>query len=329
MANAIILQGNFVSDGTAKIIRMTCDVDWMKVYNWTQAATQQTTGRGVEFYWQRGMAVDTGLVWKKKDSASDDLKLITMTSGGFSLYDATGNPIGILHALTGISDASMPIVSVSSTAGLNAGDIVRFVQDNALTTDAKQLASIDFSIDTISTDTSFRLPSGPRIATATGGYWRKINFEPIFYPRVRYITSIVSDTNTAHSVVKLTVAHGYTVGQKVRFSVTPAFGMYEINKMVGTVLAIDTRVDYNTITVDIDTTTFTPFAWPTASYGAFTPATISPDGENGLYPDSYADATRNTAYIGLKLAAGVVSPAGSASDLIYWTAGKSYSVDNV
>lgn len=326
MANAIILQGSFVSDGTAKIIRMTCDVDWMRVYNWTQAATQQTTGRGVEFYWQRGMAVDTGLVWKKKDSASDDLKLITMTSGGFSLYDATGNPIGILHALTSISSASMPIVLVSTTADLKSGDIVRFVQNNTLTTDAKQLASIDFSVDLVSTDTSFRLPSGPQIASATGGYWRKINFEPIFYPRVRYITSISQATQ---AVVKLTVAHGYTVGQKVRFSVTPAYGMFEINKMVGTILAIDTAVTANTITVDIDTTTFTPFSWPTASYGAFTPATISPDGENGLYPDSYADATRNTAYIGLKLAAGAASPAGSASDLIYWTAGKSYSVDNV
>ncbi len=40
------------------------------------------------------------------------------------------------------------------------------------------------------------------------------------------------------------------------------------------------------------------------------------------------DATTNVSYIGMTLAAGTSSPAGAASDVVYWTAGKSFSVDN-
>ena len=40
------------------------------------------------------------------------------------------------------------------------------------------------------------------------------------------------------------------------------------------------------------------------------------------------DATTNVGYFGMQLQAGAGSPAGVTDDVIYWVAGKSFSVNN-
>jgi hypothetical protein len=40
------------------------------------------------------------------------------------------------------------------------------------------------------------------------------------------------------------------------------------------------------------------------------------------------DASFNTNFIGVRLAPGIASPAGANADVIYWVAGKSFSVTN-
>lgn len=320
MANAIILQGKFTSDGTPKVIQLRSDVDWMRVYNWTQMATQQSTGRGVEFYWQRGMAADSGLMWKKKDSGVDDLKGTVITSGGFTLVDSTSNPLASkMTDISAISTATVPVVTVSDTTALSNGDIIRFED----VTGAQQLGGLDFTIGSLATYT-FTLPWMSTLGGAgTNGSYRRIIYDPIFYPRYRYITAI---TKAASCVITTSVTHNYSVGQTVRLVVPAAYGMHEADKLQGKITAISTT--YNTITVDIDTTTFTTFAFPTTTYGAFSPAMVVPVGEDGTYPNLSDDTTRNTSYIGMKLASSVVSPGGYSGDVMYWTAGKSFSVTN-
>ena len=64
----------------------------------------------------------------------------------------------------------------------------------------------------------------------------------------------------------LFVDHGYKVGSQIRFSVSSSFGMTEINGLVGNVVAVDTVTGTtNTFTVDIDSTNFTTFAFPTSA----------------------------------------------------------------
>jgi len=140
---------------------------------------------------------------------------------------------------------------------------------------------------------------------------------------VRYISAI---TKAASAVVTMTVTHGFTVGQEVRLIVPAAYGMVEANNLQGMITAIDAT--YNTITINIDSSSFTTFAFPLTGAAPFTPAIVVPVGEDVTYPNSNDDATTNTGYMGLKLAGGAQSPAGSASDVIYWVAGKSFSVDN-
>ena len=104
-----------------------------------------------------------------------------------------------------------------------------------------------------------------------------------------------------------------------------------MNNVQATVTAIS--VANNTITIDVDTTGFTAFAFPLTANVPFTLALAVPVGmdtgaANTAGVDVLADAVYNNAIIGIKLQPGVLSPAGVVSDQICWKAGISFSVDN-
>ena len=318
--NTIILQGKFTADGSVKIIPLRSDVDWMRVMNYSQMSATPATGIGYEYYWQRGMAADTGIEYKKTDT-TNATKATVLGTGGFTLIDTSIASVSALNTtITAISTAALPIVSATDTTGISAGDVVRFID----VTSASQLGGIDFTVDTVIANTSFRLPYMTQLALAgTTGFFRKINVDNMYYPKARYITYI---SQAGSAVVKLSVTHGFTVGQQIKLVVPTVYNMTEANGLVGNIIAINTTT--NTITLDIDSSAFTTFAPPVDADTPFTPAMVIPVGENNMYPDLNDDAVKNTSYIGMKLAAGVNSPAGAASDVIYWTAGKSFSVTN-
>ena len=165
----------------------------------------------------------------------------------------------------------------------------------------------------------------------TTGSWRKINFNPLFYPRRRAITKV---TQASSAVVTLSVTHGFKVGQEVRFKVPAAYGMTELDGLKGTITAIDTTVTSgNTVTVDIDSSAFTAFAFPATAAVPFDAAELIPVGQDTAESldagvDILSGATNNTGYIGMKLVGGASNPGGATSDVMYWVAGKSFSVDN-
>lgn len=327
MDNTIIQQGRFTSDGSTRTISIRSDVDWMKVYNITVAAANQTTAVGVEYYWQRGFPA--GAMWEYlKSNAANAANLSQYaTSGGFTLVDSSSQAPGAAIAITAGTNATQPVYSTANTSTLATGSIVRL--DNS--TGQLQLSGIDFEVDSVVSNTSFRmryvLDSAPG-AAATAGNYRIIPYNPIFYPRRRYIINI---TNAASAVVTLSVTHGYTVGQQVRFNVPAIFGMVEMNGLIGTITAVNTTL--NTITVNIDSSAFTAFDIPASADVPLTWAQTVPLGEDTAQALSSSvnilgDATENQAVLGISLAAGANSPAGQTSDVIYWVAGKSFSVDN-
>jgi len=319
----IVQQGRFTADGNQKVLQLRSDVDWMKVYNYTTTAAGGA-GTGVAFYWQRGMDSDTGIEYQKL-AADESMSPVTLTSGGFTLVDTSANPVGALNStVSAVSTAATPVVSATSTATLQNGDIVRMIN----VTGAQQLGGIDFTIGSVVANTSFTLAHMAQLAGAgTTGSFRPINWDPIFYPRRRYISAI---TQASSAVVTLTVTHGYTAGQKVRFTVPTIYDMTEMDGLTGTITAVNTT--NNTITVDIDSSGFTAFAFPTTAEaaGGFTPAQVVPIGEAAEdgYQNLLDDATENQSYIGMVLAAGTDSPAGALNDVIYWVAGKSWAVTN-
>lgn len=332
--DTVIQQGRFTSDGNSKILQIRSDVDWMKVYNYTVADADQTTAIGVEYYWQRGFAAGAGIEYKKSSAANAANLTDVITSGGFTLLDSSVQTPGALNngstGLSALSNATPPVATVGSTAGMTAGMVVRMYN----VASGQQIGGMDFTIgyNTFS-GTTFSLDYMVSLGAGVGGTgsFRVIPFDPIFYPRRRYITSV---TKASSAVVKMSVTHGYKVGQQVRFIVPAAFGMTELNGLTGNITAINTTTTSgNTITVDIDSTGFTTFAFPASTAVPISFAEVVPVGENTATAlnagvDILTDATVNTAYIGMLLGAGANSPAGQANDVIYWVAGKSFSVDN-
>jgi len=324
MDNTIIQQGSFTADGNDHYIVLRSDIDWIKVYNLTQADAANN-GYGFEYYWQRGMTDGRGMLWYHP--AGDQTVAVDQIAagGGFFYVDSSDTDPDAAIILNGAfaTNATQPVVSTGNTAGLATGSIVRL----SGTTAAESLSGWDFEIDTVIANTSFRMryamANAPG-AAATAGYYRRVPFDPIFYPRWRNIVNI---TQANPAVITTSVQHGYTVGQKIRISLPDAnFGMTEINGLRATV----TAVTASTITTDIDASAFTAFAFALPATVPFTMPSVVPVGmDTGVAlsgaVDLLADAKYNTAYIGMQLKGGTVGPAGNNNDEVYWVAGKSFS----
>lgn len=319
--NTFIQQGRFTADGTAKTIQLRGDVDWMRVYNQT-VLDAAGGGTGAMFEWFRGFTTDTGIEYKKT-AATEALQIDMLTSGGFTLVDSSAASLSAINStISAVSTAATPVVSLTDTSGLSDGDTVRMINVSG----AQQLGGFDFTIGSVIASTSFTLAYMAQLGGAgTTGSLYKVKYDPMYYPRHRFVTKV---TKASSAVVTLSVTHGYTAGQKVRFKVPSAYGMTQLNGLTGTITAINTT--NNTITVDIDSTAFTTFAFPATAAVPFSPAMVIPVGEaaESSYVNLLDDATYNSGYIGMTLAAGTDSPAGATSDVIYWIAGKSFSVNN-
>lgn len=341
--NTAILQGSFISDGTAKLLDIRSDWDWIHVINQTVAYASGANS-GYDFYFQRGMTNGRGMVTIKTATGQSQVGQIAANLGFFYI-DSSVQTTTSRAALTGISAANPPVVT-SAGHGLSVGDIVRFDSLNS----QPQIAGIDFTVTASATTFTIGNINLANSSASTAGFWRKINFDAMFYPRRRTITYVSSE---AQCKVYMSVTHGYTVGQKIRLQFSGGALVWgdwaQLDVQEATILSINaTRAGNepnnggvaNNIVLDVDTSTFTEWntsfgaslnqAFPPSSALPFSPAQVVPFGEDTAYALSQDanildDATRNTAILGVSLAAGVASPAGSVSDSIYWVAGKSFS----
>lgn len=317
--NTIIQQGRFTASGAAEVIQLRSDIDWFKTRNLT-VTTAGGAATAVETYWQKGMAADTGFI-NNKLAADDSITAEIMATGGFSYINTgTDAELGAVIASTGITAATPPLLTMAATAGVVAGNVLRIGNHPG----ALQFGGIDFEIGAVVANTSAALNFAPQpVLTAQAGEFRLVNTPRAFYPRNRFIAAI---TAANPGVITTTVSHGFTVGQKLSFRVSANYGMIELDGLTATV----TAVAASTITTDIDTSGFTAFAWPLTAAVPITPAQVIPIGEDSssTYANLLGGATRDNGYIAMSLAAGTTSPAGAVNDVIYWQAGKSFSVDN-
>lgn len=375
------------SDGNATIINIPSGADWLRVSNYTQWGTVGAAGTayfqgvanatiGSEFYWQRGMAAGTGIV-TYKGAATAALDGDTLVSGGFTLYDPSGQTtgaqplLGPAVATTATTNATRPVVSTGNTAGLYVGSVVRM--SNTAQTDVN---GIDMVVSAVTANTSFELLfASNALATAPGaiggaGFYRIVYNanSQLFYPRRRVITDISRTTN---GVVNTAIAHGLTPGQEVRFNIPAVSGMIQLNpnplnnyfptgaSSSAIVLSV---VDDYTFTINIDTSAYTAFTYPTIAQQPSSFPEVTPFGEDTATSLSsmasqvptiaglpiynaqtglLADSTVNTGFMGMILGTGgvglelttpIIGPAGSITwsagnvatpDTLYWVAGKS------
>lgn len=74
--------------------------------------------------------------------------------------------------------------------------------------------------------------------------------------------------------------HGYVAGMDITFLIPSAFGMIELNGINVQVL----QVTSNTLTVNVDSTNFTAFAYPSPLPNAFTPPSVIPNSSGPYLP---------------------------------------------
>jgi hypothetical protein len=333
MDGTILGQGNFISDGTATTIMIPSGVDWLKIYNFTQSAAS-ASANGFQFYWQLGMPNGQGTVLINTSGA---VTSALTANNAFTIYDPSIFVVGALNngstGVTGFTAANPAVVTVGSTTSMSAGNIVIFSSLN----NQPQFNGIPFSVGygTLnSTHFSVDYLNATGTTPSTSGNFRVLPGMPLFAPRRRIITEI---TAAAEAVITLSVDHDFTIGQEIRLSFqggsnSSLWGQYgSLDGMSAIIVDTNnlTGNGNNTITINVNTTGFGTFLLPNTALPYTFPQVI-PFGEDTAtaleqFPQlsSLDDATVNTGFIGMTLAAGADLPAGEDDDVIFWVAGKS------
>lgn len=346
MDGTSIIQGKFTGTGNPIYLSIRQDVDWMRVINYTIAHNDAPAATaGSYYYWQRGMPAGEGVAVASTITTGVAVNYGLDDPSGFTLIDTSdyivGSNIASGNAITNISNAVPPRVTIGSTALLQTGDVV--LLNNAV--GAKQLSTIPFTITVVS-GTTFDLAYMRSILTAaaptTSASLRVIPYNPQFFPRTRVITKmIVNSANSDETIITLSVVHQYSKGQKVRLVIPRvsalAYGFQQDIDLECTIVntgAADANSVTNTITVDVPFADFGgTFTFPLTADIPFTPAQVVPVGENtaearALSVDEFAAAFNNRSILGMKLGGGINTPGGALNDVMYWRAGKSYLNDS-
>lgn len=321
-----ILTGTFTSDGTALNLTLPSGYTEFEMTNITDIGSTAANTDVMKVWGTSSMAAGSAIyALKTSGAATIAIPSMTTTNGLTIVADSALINNGASVATTATTAATPAVVSTGTTTGLVASSSVVRIFNN---TNMQQISSMDFTVGTISAGVSFQLKylaaAGFAAAGTTGAY-RIINAASRYYPRNRYITGI---TAASSAVITMSVTHGFTVGQLVRVVVPSVFGMTEINGLTGTVTAISTT--NNTITVNIDSSGFTAFAFPTSATAAagITFAQVVPVGEAATnsvsqpFGNLLDDATDNVSFTGVTIGTTV-----QTSGILYqWVAKKGLSV---
>jgi hypothetical protein len=315
--------GSFTSTGGAFNLNLPGEFDKFEIYNITDIGSAVANTNVMYAQFTSLMPAGSAIL-NKKTSGSATWQLTSMLAAGglgfTPVFDSGSTAWSAANnTITGITAANPAAVAATNTTGLiggAAGTAGNSVIQIYNTTGMLQIAGIQFGIDTVVANTSFNLTwlnSAAFAAPATAGSFRIVPFDPRYYPRNRTITAI---TQAASAVITLSVPHQFTVGQEVRILCPSQFGMTQINNQLGVITAVGTAAQ-NTITVNINSTAYNAFAFPTSAIAAAGTsfAQVVPVGEGAInsitqpYGNLLDDATVNTSFNGIIIGSGVQTTA--------------------
>ncbi len=338
MPFTILSGGSFTSTGAGVKVNLPSSADYMRVWNMTQLlAASPTAVVGGEWFGSKfgagASAANDGVRWKKSGSSAILMDLFSTSTASNGFTYVTSSPIveaQASNAITAITAASPAVVSQTNT--YNEGDILRLYS----TTGMLQIAGMDFQISSVSGSgySLVGLRAAGFAAAATAGYTRRVSKFNAVDPEFLYITEI---TQASSAVVRTSVDPSayYVVGMLIHFSVPASFGMSQINGLTGKITAVSSA-NY-TVTVDIDSSAFSAFAFPasSASPAAQLFATYAPAGARTQFDpvtgvQTGYDFQKQPFHSGqfvpyMFLAGGASSPAGANADVINWMA---YKLEN-
>ena len=305
--NAFV-SGTFTSDGTIKNLSLPSGYNRLDLYDISDfsdaSSTSVFTATGTS-----SMPADAAIYAIGNGGSSVLAPKYTATGGFTFISDSANQALGAATFLTAsasaINRANPAVALTGTTTGLVASSTVVRLYN---TVGMEQIAGMDFTVGTIVGATSFQLKylnnsgfAANCVASGADAFFRIVPSDPRYYPRRRFITAISSSGTS--SIITMSVTHGFVAGEAIRVIVPSAFGMTQMNGLIGNITAVSTA--NNTITVDIDSSAFTAFAFPTSATAAagVTFAQVAPVGEtaNGTYANSLNDATVNQSFSGVQI----------------------------
>lgn len=280
----VIDGGSFTSDSTlAKQLPLSDRPDLFWLRNRT-AWGDDAAETSVESWWRYGMAQAAA---QTTDQAvtTGILSSEAVTTGGFTFIDTANPPTFAALATSGTDvDKTTYVVTMASTGNIAVGDWVRLYATTAML----QIAGYSFQVTAVTANTSITLgymASGGQVmaADATAGFVQKY-IPNRMYPRYSYIANITAATQ---AVVSFTGKNDYTPGELLSFRVSSDFGMEQMNNVQARVLSVTNSSTVSSVTLDLDSSGFTAFAFPTSAVAA---AGVSPAvavaSASGVVPDN-------------------------------------------
>ena len=294
-----ILSGTFTSAGTALFLPLPPGYNEIELLNISDMGSTAANTNVMKAHGTSAMPAGYANVQLKTNGAATLALEYGITSAGFTFISDTGGlALGASASISAITNAAPPVASATTTPVV--GQIVRLYG----TTAALQLAGIDYEVTAVSAGSSFTLG---RVLTAPGsaasaGTYRVVNSDSRYYPKWRFISSI---TAANPCVIGTTISHGYVAGQQVKVYVPTGWGMTQMNGLIGTI----TSVTAATLTLNIDSSAMTAFAYPTsaaAALGMQYPIVVPiSESTSSTYANLFSDAKGNQSASGAWIGTGV------------------------
>lgn len=300
------ISGKFTATGNAYTLDLPFAPDYFEVVNQTTANSTANPGVMKRAWAYSDEADGAAYLVKNTNSAATD-ESSRVTSNGFTFITKDTPQFGPVLTGTGISQASPAVVTINSH-GLVTGDVVLIYG----TTGMYQVAGMYYTVTRINANTfSIPVDSSGFSAAATAVKAKKVLYPDLYEPYLCYITACTAATS---AVITTSLNHSFVVGQEVSVNIPANWGMVEMANKRGFVTAITS----STITVDIDSSGFTAFAYPTsavATAGIQFPTVIGIGETYNVLSGAFRTNTSYGVYLG-------TSVCGAASDVIYWKAQK-------
>lgn len=270
-------KGRFTSTGSAQIINLPFQPDYVEMVNVTAATTPAQNG--VPFAtWDASDGQGTAIA--NYFNATPVLSTGAVTANGISTFSA-GQMLqfGATQSVSTITKANPAVVTATAAHGLKSGDVVIFQNlYQTATTGMPQIDGIPFTV-TVTGATTFTIPWNTNqtnytaydTATATeDATFKQVLYPYLYAPGVSIITAITTGSTTT---IDTTDAHNFVVGQEVAIrmpqisGVTPtAWGDSRYNSLPNSITPgspqyayVIAVTDYNTVVLNINSTGYTAY----------------------------------------------------------------------
>lgn len=260
--NQSIIRGTFTSDGASEVIALPWLPSFFRVRNITQFGSAAAATPVMIAERSISLPQASALTYLKTNGAAT-IAIPTMNlTDGISFIDNSTQLPGAPITGTAITAAN-PAVVTATAHGLAVGDIVRIYN----TTGMLQIAGMEFSVTAVPTVNTFTLGTLDASGFAAPATAATIRTVPLttYYPRNLWITNI---SQAVQAVVQLSTVgtNQFEIGQEIRLVVPAEFGMIEADNQRARITAVNNTT--GTITLDLNTSAFTAFAFPTSATAA-------------------------------------------------------------